>query len=226
MLSDLPFGAFLSYSPHGTTADERASVGICCAIKEDGFVKVNGRDEPILAYSARRLRESLTPGLRSLLSPRAVLVPMPGHAPLPPKQPDSLWVPRRICEELIGEILGAKMIPFLERRYAVPKSSWSPSRDRPSVEVHYESFGVSLRLGEPPTELLLVDDVMTKGSTMLAGASRLAEAFPNAVVRAFALVRTQNAINSGKDKQIFKAVVDPVVSRITLSRFGAWRRDP
>ena len=40
------------------------------------------------------------------------------------------------------------------------------------------------------TPALLVDDVVTKGRTLLAAAARLHEAFPNADLRAFALVRT------------------------------------
>jgi hypothetical protein len=226
LLSDLSFGSFLSYSPHGSTPEEQASVATCRAIKDDGFVQVDETQEPILAYAARRLQESLTPELEQFLSPDAVLVPMPGHAPLLPRQPHVLWVPRRICEELLRVGLGARMAPFLVRQYAVPKSSWAPSRQRPSAEVHHNSLGVVPHLGDPPQEIVLVDDVITKGSTLLAGATRLSQAFPFAFISAFALVRTQNATNSGKDKQIFRAIVDPIVSRITLSKYGAWRRDP
>ena len=38
--------------------------------------------------------------------------------------------------------------------------------------------------------ILVVDDIVTKGATLLAGASRIAEAFPEADVHAFALIRT------------------------------------
>jgi adenine/guanine phosphoribosyltransferase-like PRPP-binding protein len=92
---------------------------------------------------------------------------------------------------------------YQELDRTVPKSSWSPGHQRPDAEAHYNSLSVSLRLGDPPEEIVLVDDVITKGSTLLAGASRLAEAFPDANVGAFALVRTQNAGNSGKGMQIF-----------------------
>jgi len=39
--------------------------------------------------------------------------------------------------------------------------------------------------------VLVVDDVITKGSTALAAASRIAEISPEADVRVFALVRTK-----------------------------------
>jgi len=39
-----------------------------------------------------------------------------------------------------------------------------------------------------------VDDVITKGRTLLAAAIRVREAFPGAQVRAFALVRTMGLV--------------------------------
>jgi adenine/guanine phosphoribosyltransferase-like PRPP-binding protein len=38
--------------------------------------------------------------------------------------------------------------------------------------------------------LVLIDDVITRGRTLLAAAARLRSAYPHADVRAFALVRT------------------------------------
>ena len=46
----------------------------------------------------------------------------------------------------------------------------------------------------PPETIILVDDVVTKGRTLLAAASRLHEAFPRTRIRAFALVRTMGLI--------------------------------
>ncbi|MDA4132801.1 MAG: phosphoribosyltransferase, partial [Thaumarchaeota archaeon] len=39
-------------------------------------------------------------------------------------------------------------------------------------------------------ELLLVDDIVTRGATLLGAANRLAEAFPDARIRGFAAMRT------------------------------------
>jgi pyrimidine operon attenuation protein/uracil phosphoribosyltransferase len=42
--------------------------------------------------------------------------------------------------------------------------------------------------------MVLIDDVITKGRTILAAAARLHEAFPGADIRAFALVRTMGLL--------------------------------
>ena len=47
---------------------------------------------------------------------------------------------------------------------------------------------------KPLTRILLVDDVITRGRTLAAAAMRLHEAFPNAEIRAFALVRAMNFV--------------------------------
>lgn len=225
LLSDLQFGAFLSYSPRDdTSAEGRKSRAVRKAVKND--LPLDGR--PILPFSVARLREELTPDrevtpdLLDLLAQDVVLVPMPGSAPLPPKDPDALWVPRRICEELVKAQFGARWEPLLVRRVAVPKSSTAAQEGRPrtDLQTHYDSLAVSPRLGDPPMRITLVDDFITKGATVLAGASRLAEAFPNAEIRAFALVRTQYG-----GKHVFRAIVDPVYNRVSNGPYGAWRQD-
>jgi hypothetical protein len=45
-----------------------------------------------------------------------------------------------------------------------------------------------------PDGIVLVDDVITKGRTLLAAATRVHEAFPNARIRAFALLRTMGMV--------------------------------
>ena len=66
---------------------------------------------------------------------------------------------------------------------------------------------------------MLVDDVVTRGATLIGAASRLVEVFPHARVRAFAILRTVS--NTDQLAQI----VDPVVGRITL-RDGETYREP
>ena len=44
------------------------------------------------------------------------------------------------------------------------------------------------------SSVVLIDDVVTKGRTLLAAATVLQEAFPQADIRAFALLRTRGLI--------------------------------
>lgn len=67
--------------------------------------------------------------------------------------------------------------------------------------------------------ILLVDDFVTKGATLLAGASRIAEAFPTADIRAFALVRTRGLV------QDIDNIPDLAVGQITYSG-GDVQRNP
>jgi hypothetical protein len=65
--------------------------------------------------------------------------------------------------------------------------------ERPTVQQHFKSFAV-LPPATTPTEIVLIDDVVTKGRTLVAAAIRLHLAFPNTLIRAFALVRTMGLV--------------------------------
>jgi adenine/guanine phosphoribosyltransferase-like PRPP-binding protein len=71
---------------------------------------------------------------------------------------------------------------------------------------------------EQPARITLVDDVVTKGATLLAAASLVAEAFPGIDVRAFTLVRTMGLVPE------IERIVDPVFGRIKTDRGGADRQ--
>jgi hypothetical protein len=225
LLSSLAFGSFLAYSPHGKSAAELAATTVCRAIKRDGYLRRDQGEERAIPYAVRRLRACLTAALADLLAADVLLVPAPGSAPLLPRQPHALWVARRIGEELRAAGFGGRLEPLLLRRQAVAKSAFARRGARPGVQEHYDSFVVAPRAGEPPARITLIDDVITRGATLLAGASRLAEAFPEATVRAFAMVRTQYPADREPDRQRFRAVVDPITATVTRSRYGAWRRD-
>ena len=89
---------------------------------------------------------------------------------------------------------------------------------RPTVREHYESFRVRLT-AEPIERIVLVDDVITKGRTLLAAAMRLRECFPHADLRAFALVRTV-AFRRGLER-----LIEPCSGVIRWAG-GDARRDP
>jgi adenine/guanine phosphoribosyltransferase-like PRPP-binding protein len=71
-----------------------------------------------------------------------------------------------------------------------------------------------------PLRIVLVDDVVTKGATLLAAASLIHAAFPDTRVEAFALVRTL-----GLQPEV-QRIVDPVVGTITLNPWAGADRRP
>jgi len=73
----------------------------------------------------------------------------------------------------------------------VPKSAWQHG-DRPSADLHFRSLGVT-SLPRVSRRFLLVDDVVTRGATLLGAARRLEAAFPAVPIDAFALAHVQGA---------------------------------
>ncbi len=104
----------------------------------------------------------------------------------------ALWVAAELAQALVLAGLGSKSWPGLHRVSAVRKSATAAHGARPTVALHYHSFGI-----EQPSfradSLVLIDDVITKGRTLLAAASRVREAFPDAQIRAFALAADDGA---------------------------------
>lgn len=178
-------------------------------------------DPPWLARLASRVwLEAVGHGrFVAVLDGHTVLVPVPGSAPL--QRPD--WVGERLawCLRELG--LGAEVWPLLRRRYAVRKSAFAPLGERPSVPEHYASFAVDMnvesralaekrgfaaRSGGSGLRLTLVDDVITRGRTMLAAARRLRESFPGAEVCAFALLRTLGP------REVMRQILDPCEGQV------------
>ena len=113
------------------------------------------------------------------------LVPVPGSDPYATR----IWAAERLAVALHGVGLGRTVWPGIQRCFTVRKSATALNTNRPTTQLHYESLSVSDLAGEP-RKIVLIDDVITKGRTILAAVARLHEALPNTDIRAFALVRT------------------------------------
>ena len=215
LLSSIEFGAFLAYAPRGEGDIHRQSQELMRRIKRDAMVRSVAPRCSMARYVARRLREEIAgTALEDYIDRSATLVPVPSSSKL---VEHGLWVPRRLCEALVGEGFGARVEPCLERVRAVAKSSTADAKDRPKAKEHYDSMRVDAPLVTPAT-ILLVDDVVTRGATLLGAASRLAETFPKATIRTFAVVRTIS------DTSQFSKIIAPVRGQITLRGGETFRR--
>jgi hypothetical protein len=183
----LPFAACFAYSPAGS--------GSLCDAARSIRAQLKICDPDWLPRLAARVWLQVASGKRfaATFGARVVLVPVPGSA----ATQVGPWVGERLawCLKEIG--LAGAVWPVLQRRLTVRKSAFAPAGERPSVLEHYASFAIERApLGEWPMpsearlRLTLVDDVITRGRTLLAAADRLREAFPSAEIRAFALLRT------------------------------------
>lgn len=203
----LPFAACFAYLPAGSGELCEQGRRLCAGLKAADRHRL-----PSLI--ARVWLETVNHGnFSATLGVRTVLVPTPGSTP----SGRSWSVAARVawCLKELG--LAAEVWPVLRRCHAVRKSACAPAGERPSVLEHYASFriqdafvgagpdtggGVRDPRGQP-LRLTLVDDVITRGRTLLAAAGRLREAFPSAEVRAFAVLRTL-----GRDEPLWR-LVDP-----------------
>lgn len=207
-LSEAPFGAFSCYSPSGTSNTSVRSRKICGSIK-------NGNE--LVIRSAFRYFDERRAGIEVLdefLNGSVTLVPVPRSAPL---VEGALW-PSNIIADLLHEHgLGGSVLPCIKRIHEVRKSAFQAPGNRPTVKEHYDSMEVDGGLFQP-AQITLVDDVITKGSTQLACAMRLREAFPEATIRAFAMARTKGFGD-------IDAIVVPYAGRIYLDGPRANRSD-
>jgi hypothetical protein len=175
----LRYGAAFIYSPHGTS-----DIAARSRLLRD---RVKQADPALLPQIAAHVAELGRAGpLRSVLSPDATLVPVPGRAP-PVK--GALWVADRIARTLVAAGVGRAVWPALQRVRAVAKSAWCERGTRPSIAAQVESLDL-VDLLPPSDVLVLVDDIVTKGRTLWSAASVLRRAFSDCSLAGFAVIRT------------------------------------
>ncbi len=206
LLSEVSFAALLVYSPRGQSEVSRVSrAGVRDALKRG--------DESLIQRATQHVAGNEV--LREFIGD-AVLVPCPRSAPLVSER--ALWPGSLVATALVGAGVGVSVEPWLMRLRPVPKSAFQGAGGRPDAETHFETMTVvAPRLHDAPRRIVVVDDFVTKGNTLLGATSRVKEAFPGADVKAFALVRTL-----GLQPEI-ERVLDPCVGVIRLVRNEADR---
>ena len=209
MIAELEFASCYVYSPAGSGKQCERSRLLRELLKE-------GNTRFLRHYAERvRMQIAESPQLAGFLSPADVLVPVPGSAP---RRDRSRYASSRLAEALLHQGIGHDTWNGLKRTCRVKKSSTAPPSHRPSVALHYDSFSIEA-LPCDSASLVLVDDVITKGRTLLAAAARLHEAFPAVNIRAFALLRTMGFLPE------VRQLLDPCKGLISWTGLDA-RRSP
>jgi hypothetical protein len=184
MIRRVAFASCYVYSPAGQGA-VCARSRLLRALLKDG-------DARFMLKYAVRVRQQIEPSslLAGFFLADDVLVPVPRSTP----RTGGTWAAAELAHALVREGIGSLTWLGLHRIHAVPKSATAAKGRRPTVARHYDSFRLeqsALRL----QNVVLVDDVITRGRTLLAAAARVREAIPGGQIRAFALLRTMGLTN-------------------------------
>jgi len=207
--SELTFVSYLKYHPSGTSKVTKDSKQIVLQIKNDRNQIIKRISEKIAA------RRSTFECLKRVFDDDVTLVPIPGHAR---RVEGGLWIAKRICEELVGFGLAESFCPCIERKITIQKSAYAkPGESRPSPEDHFNSTIVTDDIIST-RRVTLVDDVITRGSSLVGLTHLLKQRYPRLIIERFAIVRTV--------REEFEAVLDPIEGIIRDKGNNFVRREP
>lgn len=205
LLQRVEFGSLFAYTPRPHNVDTEDSYNFMMKLKSNEII--NFKFPSTCNFVANTLDScmNLLP-YSNFFDSKPLIVPIPKTTLI---KSEYLWVPHILAVEIYAKGLGSRIVNCLNRVYPLPKSSTSKSENRPKAIQHYDSLSVQ-RLPYNPPSILLIDDVITRGATILGAASRLAEAYPNSSIKAFAGIRTiSNSLE-------FQKFLDPQLGTIEL----------
>jgi hypothetical protein len=206
LLSEIAFGSFLVYAPRGTSETCGRAKHFVLALKEER--PIGAPAESPSGFAARRLAEERPYDLfREIFDRAPLLVPVPRSSL---RVDGGIWPALNIASALTRVGVGGGVLTALERIAPIAKSAFAARGSRPRPIDHYETIRATRLVTDRP-ELCLVDDVVTKGSTLIAAASRLQEVYPEARIVAFALIRTMGFVDD------IDRIIEPTTGLITWS---------
>ena len=212
-LSELEFASFLSYTPRPVSELGKSSKNVMYCLKSNSLL---GTPPQSISYLiAQRIQECLEDlPFRDLLDGKAVAIPVPKSSLA---KPGSLWVPLMLSNALKEFGLVSDVLICLKRKTAIRKSATSQPGQRSTALDHYNSIEVERTLIKPE-KFLLVDDIITRGATMLGCGNRLSESFSGVPVSGFAAMRTI----SNEDE--YSSLSDPCLGTIYMRGDQTFRR--
>ena len=203
----LAYVTFADYSPRGNSKESQKSQKLVGRLKRG--------DPKLLTNLATTVLEREDAAVvRDCLS-GSILVPIPRSTPM---VPGAIWPSRAICDALLDAGLADGIVEGITRATPVTRSATANAKDRPSPLTHFESLESSFDL-LGPQRLVLVDDVLTKGSTSAGCAMRASEGVAEREVSVFSVFRTL-----GFQPNI-ERVVNPSSGTVIVHRSGKVFRD-
>jgi hypothetical protein len=206
-LRELPFASCYVYSPDDSRDESRLLRAQVKAGHVNTLVeRAIGQDT-----GARR-----SPSLDCFFPTAAVLVPVPRSIPSAGRVATAS---ERLAVALLNRGLGQQIWFGLHRIRAVRKSATAAPGARPSLRTQFDTMVFDRAHVRGISHVVLVDDVVTKGRTLLAAAMRLRETFPHIDIRGFALLRTMGYAT------VFDQFLMPCIGKIEW-KGGDARRNP
>ncbi len=202
-LSTLSFGSLWGYTPRPETDEQRKSKTLMYDLKQD-------KGNPRTIESA--VSELTKHNFKNFFGPEVALVPVPKSSLM---KKGTLWTPLRIAQEMERQGLGI-VSACLERTTPVPKAATAQSELRPKVRDHIASITLKPSL-HMPERIVLVDDIVTRGSTLLGCANVFKRQYPDADIKGFAIIRTIS------NPEEFRSITDPVKGTIRLQGVETFR---
>lgn len=185
MLDKLDFCSIFSYCPRNESDEGLRAIKLMTYIKNDWPMGVGL--PPASKCIAKVVKNLVRKGyFLNFFQQDIALVPIPRAAEI---KKGWLWPSFQIAKAMEDEALGT-LKPVLVRVKTVHKSSLQPPNQRPKPKDHYETIIIDKTVKLDSRKVLLVDDIVTRGHTLMGSAWRLKKEFQDVEIKAFAAMMT------------------------------------